>query len=176
MTTQVKELAPETDGASAWERVRSRLRADYLARSTPERLQALGRLIDEASVDGRRAEDPVREVLGLIGDRWSTLLLQLLHHGPFRYTELQRIISDIDDVGISNRMLTYKLRALERDGFVSRCTAQPEPIHVEYMLTADGEQLWALAASLVDWLSQHVVSINQARVKFDEIRPESGPT
>jgi hypothetical protein len=63
-----------------------------------------------------RQEDPcrTREVLDIVGDKWSLLVVRNLSQGPRRFTELKRAID-----GISQRMLTVTLRSLERDG-VSR--------------------------------------------------------
>lgn len=57
----------------------------------------------------------VRAVLDRVGDKWSVLLVSLLGDGSMRFNELRRSIE-----GISQRMLTLTLRALERDGLVNR--------------------------------------------------------
>ena len=50
-----------------------------------------------------------REVLDIVGDKWSLLVVRNLRAGPRRFTELKRSID-----GISQRMLTVTLRSLER--------------------------------------------------------------
>ena len=62
-----------------------------------------------------RQEDPcqAREVLGIVGDKWSLLIVRNLSQGPRRFTELKRAVD-----GISQRMLTVTLRGLERDGIL----------------------------------------------------------
>jgi len=56
-----------------------------------------------------------REVLDIVGDKWSLLVVRNLSQGPRRFTELKRAID-----GISQRMLTVTLRGLERDGILTR--------------------------------------------------------
>ncbi len=68
-----------------------------------------------------------REVLDRVGDKWSLLVIALLGERTKRFTELKR---EID--GISQRMLTVTLRALERDGIVTRTVYPVVPPRVEY--------------------------------------------
>ena len=57
----------------------------------------------------------ISEVLARIGDKWTVLVVNLLGSGPKRFSEIKREVG-----GISQRMLTLTLRALERDGLVTR--------------------------------------------------------
>jgi DNA-binding HxlR family transcriptional regulator len=77
-----------------------------------------------------------REVLNLVGDKWSVLVVSLLGNGPCRFSELRRTIE-----GISQRMLTLTLRGLERDGLVTRTVFPTIPPKVEYALTPLGHTL-----------------------------------
>lgn len=63
---------------------------------------------------------PSREILDLIGGKWSILILCCLQQGPMRTGVLSRAIG-----GISQKVLTQTLRKLERDGFITR-TSYPE--------------------------------------------------
>ncbi|CDR05458.1 winged helix-turn-helix transcriptional regulator [Streptomyces iranensis] len=80
---------------------------------------------------------PSREVLDRIGDKWTVLVLgELAESGTRRYTALRRKLD-----GVSEKMLTQTLRALERDGLVRR-TVHPEiPPRVEYEITELGATL-----------------------------------
>ncbi len=73
------------------------------------------------------AEDcPTRQVLDRIGDKWTTLIIGLLHERPMRFSELQRRIA-----GISQKMLTQTLRMLERDGLIRRTVYAEVPPRVD---------------------------------------------
>lgn len=157
---------PAADPA-LWEKVQPILGARYLKQATPEHLNKFRKLLIDAAHGGKDASGPVREVLALLGDRWSTLLLQLVHYGPLRFSALQRIIGVLQEGGISRRMLSLKLRALERDGLVLRTVTPSVPPRVEYSLTQMGEDLWIIAAHLVDWLEDHSAAIQAARAAFE---------
>ena len=62
----------------------------------------------------------VSEVLSRIGDKWSVLVVSALGEGPKRFNELRKALGSI-----SQRMLTLTLRALERDGLVTRTVLRP---------------------------------------------------
>ena len=75
-------------------------------------------------------------VLQLIGDKYKSLILFHLKDGGMRSGELQKSITDI-----SNRMFTYAIRGLEKDGLVKRIVYPVSPPKVEYELTQSGESL-----------------------------------
>ncbi|MFF2272102.1 winged helix-turn-helix transcriptional regulator [Agromyces sp. NPDC058136] len=105
----------------------------------------------------------IREILARVGDKWSMLVIGVLHDGPLRFTELQRKID-----GISHRMLTQTLRSLERDGLVTR-TSYPEiPPRVEYAATPLGRSLSEPVIELARWAFAHRADILEAREAFDE--------
>jgi DNA-binding HxlR family transcriptional regulator len=171
---------PATDNAASageavWQRVTPILGKQYMSHASPELIAHFKRLVIGANIGGRDASGPVREVLALLGDRWSTLLLQLAHFGPLRYSTLQRIIAVLQDSGITRRMLSLKLRALERDGLVLRTVTASAPPRVEYQLTKMGEDLWVIAAHLVDWLQEHSTSIDSARAAFEQQEAADAP-
>lgn len=78
----------------------------------------------------------VEESMRLLGGRWRLLLVSYLVDGPRRYSELRRMMP-----GISQRMLTLDLRALEEAGLVLRTVHAEVPVRVEYALTSDGQRL-----------------------------------
>jgi len=69
--------------------------------------------------------------------------------------------------GISQRMLTRTLRALERDGLVSRMVTPSIPPRVDYALTPLGESLRGPVGLLGDWAVAHRETIASARERFD---------
>ncbi|MCP2169272.1 winged helix-turn-helix transcriptional regulator [Goodfellowiella coeruleoviolacea] len=103
-----------------------------------------------------------REVLDLVGDKWTLLVVRHLSQGPRRFTELKRAID-----GISQRMLTVTLRALERDGILTRTVRNVMPPHVSYELTPMGTTLRAAALPLLEWSTTHLAQIDAARAHYD---------
>ena len=103
-----------------------------------------------------------REVLDIVGDKWSLLVVRTLRDGPLRFTELKRAID-----GISQRMLTVTLRSLERDGILIRTVRTVMPPHVSYELTPMGKTLREAAAPLLEWSIVHLPHIDAARAEYD---------
>lgn len=113
----------------------------------------------EADVYSR--DCPSRVVLDRIGDRWTALIVGVLEDGPRRFGEIR------DAMGIAPKVLTQTLRALERDGLVTR-TAYPEiPPRVEYELTPLGLTLREPLAAIRDWAETHIHEIIAARDQAD---------
>jgi DNA-binding HxlR family transcriptional regulator len=107
---------------------------------------------------------PVRDVLDRIGDKWSVLVIALLGDGPMRFMELKRAIGLV-----SQRMLTQTVRALERDGLVTRTVHPVVPPRVDYELTDVGKGLQVLLAQLAQWAFAHRDDVAVARAHYDEL-------
>jgi len=105
---------------------------------------------------------PVTDVMRRVGDRWTLLILILLGRRPHRYNELHRCVE-----GISQRMLTRTLRALERDGLAARTVYPTIPPSVEYDLTPLGRTLLDPLSALADWAAGHGPEIATARERYD---------
>jgi DNA-binding HxlR family transcriptional regulator len=104
------------------------------------------------------AECPTRELLGTLSSKWVTLVVTALADGPKRYSELSRTIA-----GVSQKMLTQTLRALERDGLVERSITPSVPVRVDYALTGLGESLLPLVCELKAWAEAHMDDVLAAR-------------
>ena len=104
----------------------------------------------------------VLRVLGRIGDKWTVLVIARLGDGPLRYGELQRAVT-----GISQRMLTLTVRALERDGLVSRTVHPSIPPRVEYALTDLGRTLLDPVLALATWAIEHRGDVEESRRRYD---------
>jgi len=89
---------------------------------------------------------PVELTVDVIGGRWRTVLLAHLKEGAHRYGELRRLTP-----GISEKMLSQRLRELEADGLISRRDRGTVPPHVEYELTDEGRTLAPVLQALYDW-------------------------
>jgi DNA-binding HxlR family transcriptional regulator len=110
------------------------------------------------------AEDcrAVSEVLARVGDKWTVLVVSMLGDGPKRFNELRRGLGSI-----SQRMLTLTLRALERDGLLTRTVYPIIPPRVEYELTKLGHSLLDPVSQLGLWARQNRAAIQEARQRFD---------
>jgi DNA-binding HxlR family transcriptional regulator len=102
-----------------------------------------------------------REILSLVGDKWSVLVIVNLGEGTMRFSDLKRAIE-----GISQRMLTLTLRGLERDGLVKRTVFPTIPPRVDYELTRLGRTLLEPVTALATWAQRHKPEIQRAREAF----------
>ncbi|WP_249351522.1 winged helix-turn-helix transcriptional regulator [Corallococcus exiguus] len=112
---------------------------------------------------GRYDDDCVatREILSLVGDKWSVMVIVNLGEGPVRFSELKRAIE-----GISQRMLTLTLRNLERDGLLTRTVHPTTPPSVDYALTKLGRTLLEPVSVLAMWARHHRPEIERSREAF----------
>ena len=104
----------------------------------------------------------VSEVLSRVGDKWTILVVGELGNGPRRFNEIRRALGSI-----SQRMLTLTLRALERDGLVTRTVQPTIPPRVDYELTRLGHSLLEPVSSLGLWARKNRSAIQDARIRFD---------
>jgi DNA-binding HxlR family transcriptional regulator len=101
-------------------------------------------------------------VLTIVGDKWTVMIVMVLIERPRRFNEIKRTIG-----GISQQMLTRTLKALERDGMVSRTVHPTVPPQVEYALTALGHSLSKPLRDLGSWASAHLEQIQANRSSYD---------
>jgi DNA-binding HxlR family transcriptional regulator len=104
----------------------------------------------------------VSEVLSRVGDKWTVLVVATLGDGPKRFSQLRRALGSI-----SQRMLTLTLRALERDGLVTRTVFPTVPPRVDYELTGLGRSLLDPVNALSLWARKNRPCIEEARRRFD---------
>ena len=116
-------------------------------------------------VPDRNTEDcrTLSSILAMVGDKWTVLIVVLLGDGPKRFNEIKRMVG-----GISQRMLTFTLRGLERDGLVKRTVLPTKPPRVDYELTKLGSTLWDAVEPLSSWARDHLREILKSRKRFDE--------
>jgi DNA-binding HxlR family transcriptional regulator/putative sterol carrier protein len=89
--------------------------------------------------------------LDVAGDRWTLLIVRELAPGPRRFTDL------IDGLpGVSRKLLTDRLRALERDGIIARQELPPPAARQVYELTDDGRDLATAMAPLIAWGARRI--------------------
>jgi DNA-binding HxlR family transcriptional regulator len=82
----------------------------------------------------------------LVGKRWNGAILAALGEGPMRFAELGRAVT-----GLSDRLLSQRLRELEGEGLVIRSVEPGSPVRVSYELTAKGSDLKPALAELRTW-------------------------
>ncbi len=106
---------------------------------------------------------PIAPVVDIVFSRWTTPILWQLHsHGRQRFNDLRDLVGPI-----TAKVLTQRLRQLERDGLVTRTTYPEIPPRVEYEITALGRSLAPVFASLVTWSTDHLDQVRGARIAYD---------
>ncbi|WP_433087971.1 winged helix-turn-helix transcriptional regulator [Dactylosporangium sp. CA-052675] len=103
-------------------------------------------------------------MLEVLANKWALYVLAALRSDerPIRFNELRRLLD-----GITQKMLTQTLRALERDGLVRRSVHPTTPPSVEYSLTPLGVEAGTLTTAIADWSKQHARQILASRQDFD---------
>jgi DNA-binding HxlR family transcriptional regulator len=96
-------------------------------------------------------DSPTGILLDRIADKWTLMIHGTLEAGPMRFSDLRDALG-----GISPKVLTQALRALERDGLISRRAYRQVPPKVEYSLTPLGVTLERALAPLGEWGEQHL--------------------
>ena len=128
----------------------------------PKRRRQEGTSLLPSNLHQREDCRAVSEVLARVGDKWTVLVVGTLGDGPKRFNELRRALGSI-----SQRMLTLTLRALERDGLVTRTVFATIPPRVDYELTRLGHSLLDPVSGLSLWARQNRAAIEAARRQFD---------
>ena len=101
-------------------------------------------------------ECPVATTVQLIGSKWKLLILRNLLVRPWRFNELKKSLD-----GISQKVLTDALRAMEADGIVERTVYPEVPARVEYSLTETGKSLMPILVAMRDWGASYLRSKDQ---------------
>lgn len=139
-----------------------------LPEDDPLRRPAILTLAQDMARYGNDRDAPARAVMGMLGDRWTSLILLILSHGETRHADLKRVMVALSsEQAISQRVLTLKLRALERDGFVLRSVSGDIPPKVAYRLSDLGIDLSAQVHAMIGWINDRSQDIHRARVAYD---------
>ena len=96
---------------------------------------------------------PIRHVISRFGDKWSMLVLFMLHRsetGILRFNEIRRLMTDC-----SQKMLSQTLKNLEQSHLVHREVYPGVPPRVEYSLTDTGKSLMPAIMALIEWGQAH---------------------
>ncbi|CCK27198.1 transcriptional regulator [Streptomyces davaonensis JCM 4913] len=108
---------------------------------------------------------PSRGTLEHVTGRWGSLTLGALSDGSLRFNELRRRID-----GVSEKMLSQTLHALERDGLVLREAQPTNPPRVDYELTPLGHEVATRLLGLIHFLEGRMDEVLAARGRYDETR------
>jgi DNA-binding HxlR family transcriptional regulator len=106
---------------------------------------------------------PCRQILDMVADKWTALVIGALQDGPRRFGQLRDRLE-----GVSQKMLTQTLRGLERDGLVVRTVYPTMPMRVEYSLTEIGRSAIEPLAALRAWSERNYDSIALSRLAYDD--------
>ncbi len=118
--------------------------------------------VDDLLFDVFARTCPSRETLEHATGRWGVLSLVALLDGTIRFNALRRRVT-----GISEKMLSQTLHALERDGLVLREARPTIPPHVEYSLTPLGKEVAAKLLDLIELLEGRMPEVLAARAAYD---------
>ena len=118
--------------------------------------------MNEPAYDVLNPKCPTQQVLDRVASKWTMLVILALGHDRLHYAQLQRRVR-----GVTKKMLTQTLRALERDGLVRRQVHATVPPQTEYELTPLGHGLAEVVAVVRGWAYQNVGDISKARTVYD---------
>lgn len=105
---------------------------------------------------------PVRDVMSVASDQWSTLIiLWLAYFETLRFNKLKKYV-----YGISNKVLSQRLKVLEADGYISRKAYAEVPIRVEYSLTEFGHSYVEKLLELTEWMQLNSPKVLANREKY----------
>lgn len=118
-----------------------------------------------AAFDVFAKDCPSRGTLEHVTGRWGSLTLGALYEDTLRFNELRRKVD-----GVSEKMLSQTLQALERDGLVIRDAQPTNPPHVEYRLTPLGTETAGRLLSLISLVEGRMPDVLAARRAYDTAR------
>ncbi|MFD9605489.1 winged helix-turn-helix transcriptional regulator [Streptomyces sp. NPDC059970] len=122
--------------------------------------------LDALAFDVFSRQCPSRGTLEHVTGRWGSLTLGALYEGSFRFNELRRRVD-----GVSEKMLSQTLHALERDGLVHREAQPTNPPRVDYELTPLGRQVAERLLGLIELVEGRMPEVLQARDRYDVAHP-----
>ncbi|EOR09879.1 MULTISPECIES: winged helix-turn-helix transcriptional regulator [Acinetobacter] len=110
---------------------------------------------------------PARLFFEKIADKWVLLIINTLAKETQHFNLLKKSIQ-----GISPKVLSQKLKMLERDGFIERQVQDTAPIRVDYSLTTLGLEVAEMAYQLKDWAESNIEQVIYAQRRFDTIQEQ----
>ncbi|UQA36638.1 helix-turn-helix domain-containing protein [Streptomyces sp. HNA39] len=120
---------------------------------------------DDLAFDVFSRRCPSRSTLEHATGRWGSLTLGALYGEGLRFNELRRRVD-----GVSEKMLSQTLHALERDGLVLREAQPVNPPRVDYELTPLGREVAGQLLGLIRLVEGRMDEVLAARSRYDEAR------
>ncbi|MYR98702.1 MULTISPECIES: winged helix-turn-helix transcriptional regulator [unclassified Streptomyces] len=120
---------------------------------------------DDLAFDVFSRQCPSRSTLEHATGRWGGLTLGALYEESLRFNELRRRVD-----GVSEKMLSQTLHALERDGLVLREAQPVNPPRVDYELTPLGREVAEKLLGLIHLVEGRMDDVLAARTRYDESR------
>ena len=108
--------------------------------------------MDEATQDFSHYCPKYEEAMAVLGKRWTGLILRALFSGSSRFSSICAYVP-----GLSDRLLSERLKELESIGIVERRVYAETPVRVEYVLTLKGEQLRPVLNAIQDWADAWII-------------------
>jgi len=118
--------------------------------------------MSETIYDVLNPKCPTQQVLDRVASKWTMLVILALGERPLHFSQLQRQIR-----GVTKKVLTQTLRALERDGLVLRHVYPRVPVQTKYELTPLGQSLSKAVAVIRTWAYDNVTGLADARARYD---------
>ncbi|MFB8088900.1 winged helix-turn-helix transcriptional regulator [Streptomyces sp. NPDC055992] len=122
---------------------------------------------DDLPFDVFSKQCPSRGLLEHATGRWGALTLGALYEESLRFNALRRRVD-----GVSEKMLSQTLHALERDGLVHREAQLVNPPRVDYELTPLGREVAERLLSLIHFVEGRMPEVLEARARYDEARAD----
>ncbi len=108
---------------------------------------------------------PIRDVMALASDKWSILIILYLGYYPvMRFNHLKKRVN-----GISNKVLSERLKVLEADGYLCRTMFPEVPVRVEYNLTDFGHSYLQKLIELSEWATRYSDTVISNRKRFRKV-------
>ena len=85
----------------------------------------------------------------LIGRRWTGAILKAMYSGQYRFSDITHSVP-----GLSDRLLSERLKQLEKEGIVERTVYSETPVRIEYRLTEKGRDLGGVLDAISDWAAK----------------------
>lgn len=102
----------------------------------------------------------------LIGGRWTGAILRALYRGVARFSDLAQTIP-----GLSDRMLSQRLKEMEAEGIVVRTVIPQTPVRIEYGLTEKGRALGSVIEAVSGWADEWLANAGQPAPKAPSRTP-----
>ncbi|WP_316807178.1 helix-turn-helix domain-containing protein [Pedobacter agri] len=104
----------------------------------------------------------VSDALYVIGGKWKLMIIIAMARGNSRFTEIQKQVT-----GISARVLSSELKALETNGFIVKKVAAGYPVSIEYELLPYSQTLEEVVGAMTKWGLQH-----REKIKLESGKPD----